>query len=109
MQRPEVATKEVTLPSGIVANLKTTFTYGDDKAVREAVLGEMTVGSEKVQVSYAQAEKMVSTKILRGMIAWNVTEPDGSPTPITAENIDDILTDQDVTFIVKELGEPKKK
>jgi len=85
-------TKEITLPG-----------YADSRVV---IFHSLLAKDTDLVVDMQQDMKpskvlLVLPKLIK---EWNFTNEDGSPTPITAENIN-LLEDEDIKFIVEQVQE----
>lgn len=125
MIRPAIETKQVKTPdTGITVTLKTKLNYGDRKTISNLLLGDIQIdidGADKndpkgsiglQKIDAVRAQEVSHLTILRSMVAWDVTEEDGSLIPITSENIEEILTEDDATFLSNSIEpdtETKKK
>ena len=107
MIRPKLAQKEVSTPLGIKVMLRS-LSYGDSKAINAEAFGDTPIGTD-VKITMAQAQEMMTLTVLKAMVSWDVTEEDGSKTPINKETIEEIFTDEDFAFLVGEIKPSKKK
>ena len=109
MQRVEIGTREVTTPSGIKIVLKARKTRGDTNAIMAQAFGESEV-SEALKPKLKDSLEMVDATLQRMIVSWDVTEADGTITPINAETLNEVLTDADATFLMGEIdGKPEDK
>lgn len=102
MQRKQIATREVVVPSGYTLTIKDKLSWGDERKVQIKALGGAEVdGAGKI--NFEQSFNWLSANTKKKIIAWDVTEEDGTPTPLTDENIDEILSQEDADFLAKQL------
>jgi hypothetical protein len=102
MQRPTPFTWDFKTPSGIMIKLKK-LSYGENKSVLAEILGEAIVG-EKTDITLSQGQELISIKLLKSIVDWDITEADGSKTPITQKNLEDILSEEDFNALSTEIS-----
>lgn len=98
MKRIIAPTKDVTVPSGYTVTLKAKKSYGDGIEIRNKALGNLPVTADAI-TTVEQANEAVLQTLLVMITAWDVTEEDDSPTPLTEQNIKDVFSDEDVQFL----------
>jgi hypothetical protein len=111
MQRLEIGTKEVTTPTGILVTLKAKKTRGDSNAIMMQAFGDAEV-SEGLKPKLKDSLEMVDATLQRMIVSWDITESDGTATPVNSDTLGEVLTDDDVTFLMTEIdgkSEDKKK
>ena len=94
----------VTPDTGITVRLKSKQSYGDRKSIYSAVFGSLSVNMENpadTKITLEQAYELSSTTLFRSLVSWDLTEEDGSTTPITKASIEESLSEDDVNFLMK--------
>lgn len=104
MKRPVIQTKQITIPSGFTITAKAKKSYGDSVAIRNKALGEASVTDGMSSMTFAQANNLIMTTLVVMITAWDVTEEDGTPTPLTEDNMKAIFTDEDVNFLSEKIN-----
>ena len=105
-------TKQIKTPdTGVTLIVKSRQSYADYKAIYRTVFGSVTVNSQpQDNVNFEQAQAMVDTTLQRMVIDWDYAV-DGVKVPYTFEELENVLTEKDVTYVISALkaDETEKK
>lgn len=109
--RPTIPTKEVKTPdTGITVTVKERLTYGESKSIFAEIFSQVEYDTKDAKpeskVTLPQAQNMTSRTLEKAVLAWDVTEEDGSATPVTLENMEEIFTEDDIAFILNHVKKP---
>lgn len=94
---------EIDLGDGDWVRVKPRLSFGDRQAVRSAAVSSSFRGDEGIETT-ANLQLLNITMLLRGIVEWNLQDPDGKLMPISRESLE-ALDEETGDLILEKLGE----
>jgi hypothetical protein len=94
------------VPSGYKVIIKAKKTYGDSLYIRENAFGSLTIDNDGKtgDMTLAQASLVALETLKIMVVGWDATDDGSTTIAIDEKSIKETFTDEDVSFLMSEIG-----